>query len=170
MKNINLLTDDWCCLSCKEVVDWLNSHETDARKHVSGDHYKYYGKHGTQINFNTHIFGTVLTKKEFLTLARHTPGPKCGDLVEVSNDNKNWMKLYFVAQYEGSGRPYVCVTKSDERSFEMGNSAFIVNVWKYMRPIKEEVEVAVQLTINGKEVDINTITEEQWTTLKQSKK
>jgi len=78
--------------------------------------------------------------------------PQFGDLVMVSQNNTKWYKRHYVGNYKGIN---YCVSYDDD--FLKQNN-FYTNQWKYIKPLKEEEEEEVRLTLkdisNGKGVGV----------------
>lgn len=62
--------------------------------------------------------------------------PKRGDLVEVSDDKKNWHTRIFLADIKGSSWPIVVVEQAEENNYKNGDE-FDSYCWLYMREIQQ---------------------------------
>lgn len=87
--------------------------------------------------------------------------PKMGDIIEVKNTKaENWKSRIFIK--EGKDNSVICVYGPEEGVFK-GGTAFATCTWYCWRwPEEEKQEVNINIKLNGKPLDLNSISKETW--------
>jgi hypothetical protein len=80
--------------------------------------------------------------------------PQRGDLVLVSDDNKNWDEAIFLTEIKGALDPYVTVSSNYETEFK-NNEEFDYSCFTYIKPL-EEVKLT-ELNISEIEEKLNLV-------------
>jgi hypothetical protein len=60
---------------------------------------------------------------------------RCGELVEVSDDGKHWLKRIFVEYRPNAPFPYICVYRDDKTKF-YSRKKYRTMCWRYARKIE----------------------------------
>ncbi len=99
--------------------------------------------------------------------------PKRGDTVWVRSDNVvGWLPRIFLIEIKDIFFPYCTVSIAGESAFREKRKIYTSN-WKYMRttdPALDKPEIKITVKVNGKEVELSTLSDESILAIKNANK